>query len=651
MPKRRILWFPVNGVDKTLPKSTETTSGTQLSDVVAYASASSEISSYNSRDLVTRRDLKSYSRTDFTTVYGLLRYKRGLAIAGSSGIYLDSVLKKSQSLSSYTWMAAWYDKLYWSNGTTWGLIDSDDTAYEMGIEAPSSWAATTSRFYEIYSDSGTNGSWDATTNTLTAFAGGFTSDLVGDYIQVYQYSQSTCFTGRVSTVPTATTLTILVDPEDTAAATDASAAIYFCISPNRWSTYRGYITSGGYTASDGISYPNSVSYKQRFYRSGDGARSNSATHPLTMVTNTLVGGLRVASIDASSDDSNVDKVEIFRQDSTVTTSVLYRKVGEVDLGTTTLEDTTTMSASLEALDDDEKYPCPYVLSNLMLYGSRLWGTYLNKVYYSEVYGDAERFQYFGAVGLNYFEFPDTVKTIIDYNRTLLVFLERETWLLEGLNPNTMNRRRLNKDIGTYSALSATVYKGTAFTVSADSRFYQIAGADWSEGSQITSLLPSSPSYVQLMGSDNALWISTGSQVIRYELTNKDAWVYSLSGYMGSGSHTTYLGQSGKVYEVDTTNGSESTPAAYIESPDIYIGKSDGHRGLLSRVLFRANCASGLLKIYVDGSLWKSVNFSTSGEETVSKHFWPVQGYYVKIRIESNQYNELLISGPVILNPF
>jgi hypothetical protein len=362
-----------------------------------------------------------------------------------------------------------------------------------------------------------------------------------------------------------------------------------------------------------------------------------------------VGGKRVSSIISTCTDSDVDYIEIFRLDTSVQTSDLYRLVGTVALGTTSWDDEVTVTDLLTALDDDNKYPCPNVLKGLLVYASRLWGHYANKVYYSEPYQTTSQFEYFGGAGLNFFDFPDTVQTIIDYGRTLIVFLERETWVLEGLDPTSMNQRRLNEDIGTYGALSAARYGGNVFTVSSDMRLWQISGSVWQELPQVTSVLPSAPTYVQLIGSDGSLWITTGSQVVRFSLTNQDVWVYGMSGYMASGSHTTYIGQSGKVYEVDSTGGSEAVPASYIESPDLFIGTDVGLRGKLNRILFRANCTGGTITIYVDGSVWKEVAFSTEGEQTVIKHFWPVQGYYVKVRISSS--NALTLSGPIILNPW
>lgn len=657
MPKRRILWFPVRGIDKTLPKSMESTSGQQITDAVAYAADGSEVSTYNSRDLVTRRDLRAYSGVNYSAVYGLLKYTRGLAVAGSSGIYLDSSLKESRTLSAFTYMAPWYQSLYWSTGSAWGYLASDDHAYTLGIAPPTN-AASGQAYVEgnVYANS--DGVWTKVTRVLTSAASSFPSSILGQYIQLYGSDDATACTGVITEVTDANTLVVDIDVSDTTPENDAGVS--FWISPNRWMTASEYKAQGPLYSESGFTRSTAVLYKQRFKRSGDGARSNTVTlspdgigpYGDFFLVSLLVSGLSIR-LDISSDDPDVDQIELFRLDTSVTTSDLYRLVATIDLPLTTslYYDGVGMTGSLTALDNDEKYPCPNILSNLLFYGSRLWGTYANKLYYSRPYGYEEQFQYFGEAGLNYFEFPDTIKTIVDYNRTMLVFLERETWILEGLNPTSMNKRRLNKDVGTYSSTSAITYKGAAFTVSSDRRFYQISGADWSETPQITSLIPSSVSYVQLVGSDNSIWISTGSKVIRYELSNRDAWVYNIGGYLGVGSHTTYVGKSGKVYEIDSTGGSESTPAAYIESPDIYIGGTDGRRGKLSRILFRANCSSGNIKIYVDGALWKDVVFSTSGEQTVSKHFWPVQGYYAKVRISSNQYNELTISGPIILNPF
>jgi hypothetical protein len=659
MPKRRILWYPLRGIDKTLPKSMESTSAAQLSDSVVHAVDGLEISTYNSRNLVTRRDLKSVFGTDYGSVFALLKYTRGLAVAGSAGIYLDSSLRKSISLSAFTYLASWYKSLYWSTGSSWGYFGEDDHNYILGIDPPGSGNAA--NFISLYTYTGTTGRWTGPAMTLIDWNATFTDAMVGQYIQIYNVTQDTCFTGTVAARLLDTEISVAVDLDTANPAPDVIGGdIYWYISPNRWLTFAEYKNQGGYDIP--TTYPPVViKYKTRFRRSRDGASSNSTTHGSAITTgtfegchisNTLVGGLRVTlSGITTSVDPDVDEVEIYRLDFSVTNTDLYRLVGTVALGTTTFDDEVQMYSGLAAMDSDYKYPCPHVLSNLLFYGSRLWGTYQNRLYYSEPYGDEEKFQYFGEIGLNYFEFVDTIKTILDNNRTMLVLLDRETWILEGLNPNTMNKRRLNSDIGTYSATSATVYKGGTFTVAADLRFYQIAGADWSEVPQITSLLPASPSYVHLVGSDNCVWISTGSQVVRYELSNQDCWIYSLKGRMASGSHTTYLGQTGKVYEVDAVGGSEATPAAFIESPDIYIGSGDGHRGRLSRILFRTNCASGNINIYIDGVLWKTVRFSTVGEQTVIKHFWPVQGYFAKIRIEANQYNELTLSGPIILNPF
>jgi len=656
MPKRRIQWYPRRGIDKTLPKHGETLDARQTGEFVSHALDASNISMYNDQEVTTRRSTKKVCNTDYGTIYGINVYNRGVAVAGSSGIYLDKTLKKSQTLSSVTSMVPWYESLYWSDGTNWGYIDDDDTAYDMGIDAPTSLGEA--QFVDIYTQQGTNGSWDNATKTLTSAAAGFTSALTGEHIQVYDCTDSTCFTGTVTFV-SATELTVALHPDETNPATDAGANISFYISPHRWMTYNAYTLSNKYKV-DGATYPTYVKYKMRFKRSGDGARSNTTTMGSLLTggvykdahwVNTLVGGKRVASIDSASDDSNVTHVEIFRLDLSVTTSSIYRLVGTVAIGTTTFDDEEEMLTSLTALDDDNKYPCPYTLNNLAFYSNRLWGTYTNRVYYSEAYITEPRFGYFGPIGENYFEFPDTVQQIIMDQRRILVFLERETWVLEGLDPDSMTKRILNLDIGTYSSTACTMFGGIVYTISSDYKFYAIDGSRWVEIPQVTSVLSSPSSYWELKGSDNAIWISDASETHKWDISNKNLWTYDLGGRLGAGSHTTYLGSSGYLYQLEETNGAETTPVQYLESPEIYIGDSSGRRGLVNRIFFRADAPSATVSVYVDGSLWKTMSVATTGEENVLLHFWPARGYYTKVRIDIPLYKEFTMTSRLIINPW
>lgn len=653
MPKRRILWFPTRGIDKTEPKYGESTSALSRVDLVDYAYAASELSVYNRKEIVTRRDLKAVNSTSYGTIYAICKYNRGIAVAGSSGIYLGSTRKKSTTISSVAYLAPWYNSLYYSTGSAMGYIASDDTDYELGIAAPSSWEGDTAQFTEYYTRDATNGSWSlggggaGTDGRLTGT--GFTSAMGGEYIQVYNHTEATCFTGVVIYVD-ATHVDIVVDATETAPATDASGTIAYRISPHRWMTYTTFLSTGGYVSSGDV-YPLAIYYKQRFKRSGDGARSNTVDYPVPIIIDALVGGVEVGSIDTSSDDTNVDQVEIFRLDTSATTSNLYRLIGTVDIGTTTFDDEDTMTTSMEALDDDNKYPCPYTLSNLCFYSNRLWGTYANCVYYSEAYITEARFGYFGPIGENYFEFPDTVKAIVPDQRRIIVFLERETWILDGLDPDSMAKRTMNEDIGTYSSTSAERFGGIIYTVTDDFKFYAIDGAAWKEVPTITSVLSTAPSYYEVRGSDNNLWISDGSQTHKIDLSNNDIWTYAVGGRLGTGSHTTYLGRSGYLYELDAIGGSESTPSSYLESPEIYIGDASGRRGMLNRLFFRSQVDVATVSVYIDGVLWKSMTVNAPEEDNVILHFYPARGYYAKVRIDVPQYNEFLLTSRIILNPW
>ena len=651
MPKRRILWFPKKGINNTMPKHGETTSAIMKVEAVNYAVDASEMSVYNDQEISTRRDLKASNSTDYGTIYAIERYTRGTAVAASSGIYLDSALKKSVSLSSYASMVPWYQSLYYSTGSAMGYIDSGDTDYALGIDPPTTTEAnigmTTSGIYSC--------DWtrdDESSGTVTnAAVYTFTAADVGKYIQV-GHKLDDCGVGTITAYNSGTSVDVSMLFADTSPSDFVGQEMY--VGDVLLQTHSSWLSQGEYI----------VRFKYRAKRNGDGARSNTVTltttnaiYPEGYVDTKKSAGLVIKyffinGLPTTHPDSDVTHWEILRQDESVTTSQLYRVTQTVALAdAATIDDDSNMTSSLTALDDDNKYPCPYTLDNLCFHGSRLYGTYANRVYYSEAYITEPRFGYFGPIGENYFEFPDTVKTIVPDGRMMYVFMERGTWLLEGLDPNSATKRLLNEDIGTYSQTSVDKFGDGLFTISADYKFYMVKGAAWQEVPKISGILSTSPSYYELEGSDNAVWISDGSVLHRYDLSNDDLWTYSVGGHIGRGSHTTYVGRSGRLYEVDALGGSESTPSSYVVSPDIYIGNTDGHRGMFHRLLFRCQCDSGIVHVYIDGRLWKTMTFTAPTEQNVLLHFYPAYGYYAKVKIVGNRFNELRLTGTIILNPW
>ena len=623
--KKRALWFPGKGIDKTSP--------TSIGEVCSFASDAESISVYTVGDIVTTRRLESVFGMPAETIYGAFNSGDSIALAVGSGLYVDGLLKYSTTYSSYVWIADWYGTKFVSDGKSWRKVLSDGTDYEIGISPPTRESIS---FSFNPTASGTSANWDATTYKLTDSSASFTSDLVGMYIQLKGNDFWT--TGIVGSVDSSTELTVTDLEFSVEIPATATGTMAYGIGPVMIMSEAQRRLWGSVT----------VYYKIRYSRP-DGTKSCTKTVDASeSFSDNLVGRFYLSGIPSDVPD-DVNEIEIFRLDTSVESSSLYRLVGSVSPGTTTFLDDVDLSEENEALTDDNRYPCPDVLKGILFYGFRLWGFSGNKVYYSEPYETTSSFEYFGSAGMNYFEFPSEVRTIVDSGRTLIVFLAKEIWVIEGLNPETANQRRLSEDIGTYGNLSATRYSGNVYTVSEDLRFWQVTGSGCTELKQVSSVLPRSPRYIQVVGSNGSIWISTGDSVIRVSMSNEDVWLYGMSGYVFPGPSTTYLGASDGLYTIDGSDGTYLSGGCYVESPYIFIGQDVGTRGKLSRLMLKVNCPSGKVSVSVDDKVIKEFSFSTNGLKTIVKHFWPAQGYYAKVKISGDSY--LRISGPVVLNPW
>ena len=633
--RNKIVWHPKRGIDKTWPVHTPELKGPLESGHVNYALDAENITILDVNNLVTRPKLCPLTAIDDTTVYGILNFNRGLATATNVGVYIRNTLKYTRAFTQYVSMAAWYDTLFYSDGSEMGKIESDDTQYDLGIAVPTDATVTIT---PANTATGADGVYDGSTGFTSATAS-FTSAMEGYYLQMAVVTGANCAVFRIRTVTDANTL--VMDIEDWETTPNAGSPYNYYISPCKVMTKYQYDLYGY----------KPVFYKYRWKRD-DGTRSNTLTcendghangsvMPTLLVQHFSISGL------PSTGPTGVTHIELFRLDTSVLTTDLYRLTQTIAIGTTSVTDDTSLTTSLTSLDDDNKYPCPVTLHCLTFHGSRLWGINANKVYYSEVFNTVSSFEYFGPTGENYFEFPFAVKSILSIGRVMLVFLENETWALEGIVPSTMNKMVYNSDVGTYDYNSACVYRSCIFTISKDMKFYLLSGSASKESQMLTAILPNDPDYIDLIGSDSCLWISTGSEVIKSNMDQTDVWKYALDGHIAKGSSRTYIGYNGDVYDIDANNGYETQPVTYITSPDIALGVN--MRGQLNRVVFKANCTNGKVEVYVDGVLMRSATFSTTGSEDVMMHFRPVYGYYAQVKIIG--YEHMTITGPVRINPW
>lgn len=171
-------------------------------------------------------------------------------------------------------------------------------------------------------------------------------------------------------------------------------------------------------------------YGLRFLNSISGTVSNMLVLDCTQESNIPIGIGGGTCLNLTSTEA--DKIQIFRLDLDIATAQIYRDTKKtLDTNTPNLvweehepfeddADIWSRNGNYPPVDDDGNR---VRLHSLSFYGSRLWGAWENRLYYSQAFDTVNSFEYFGLAGLNYQEFPDTIRSVVYSETSITVFLE------------------------------------------------------------------------------------------------------------------------------------------------------------------------------------------------------------------------------------
>jgi len=260
--------------------------------------------------------------------------------------------------------------------------------------------------------------------------------------------------------------------------------------------------------------------------------------------------------EGASYPDDFDTVRIFRYDPRVTTEQVYRLVHEeaiedmspyVDGSYTFVDwtdDYTLISGAEETWVEDRNYPPVDEDGNIvgfrfvMFYANRLWGIWKTRVYYSEPYDRSSSFEYYGPLGLNYFEFTDNPVVLLNGVTSLYVVCSSSVWILGGTNPEAMIQRKVLDKIGAFNVDACLFHSGNLYSVTNDGRLYTVFGQSFGWMNRVNALLEANPGddYKTVMEADgDNLWITRrGEEDVEpgdnegvFELTaaNQDGYAY------------------------------------------------------------------------------------------------------------------------------
>jgi len=446
----------------------------------------------------------------------------------------------------------------------------------------------------------------------------------------------------------------------------------------------------------GMIHKYQLPYALRWKRTETGTVSNLATgyeNPESLNTwpigRGIIDGLPE---DAPSGGWPGDKIEIFRLDIDITTAQVYKKVGEVDPGTTSFSEDEPFAEDAEVWLENKNYPAVNEenqrigMSNRFIQANRLWGSVGNKLYYSEAFDTLASLEYYGLAGLNYFEFQDKIINVIPYETVMYVLLENEVWGVYGTDPNSAVQRRITSEIGgggsgtsLYKLEGSTWYKGIGYVLGNDNQVYMIQGDQFNRFSELTAAINAVPimhneygdpltpleAFVRLLASGNAMWMLFGEYMLKYDFASQGIWKYSFERLMSEvsgeylvnmfrGAVDTYLTLAGRVYYVDGAESGTESFDCMIESPPLMISDKVDFRGQINRLLVPGKFENAVVEILVDGEVQRTIPLDMPDGGTANLHFTPVWSYYITIRIRQEDVSStehFEITGPIVINPW
>jgi hypothetical protein len=275
-------------------------------------------------------------------------------------------------------------------------------------------------------------------------------------------------------------------------------------------------------------------YKVQYRNSVFGTTSNTYTvGPLSSISPTcspVVQRIPIDWGDYSYYDGDFDTIRVFRYDPRVTTEQVYRLVyegliedmdqyidGSTGIYYTDYEDDYPLILGTEEVwVEDRNYPPvnddgdTIGFGYIIFYANRLWGVYGNRVYYSEPYDTTSAFEYYGPTGLNYFEFNDDPVVLVDGVTSLYVVCSSSIYVLGGTNPDSMTQRRVVDKVGAWDEDSVCYHSGTLYSISSDGKISVLFGSSqaWmTKVNALTTYAGTTDRKVILTPDNDLLWIS------------------------------------------------------------------------------------------------------------------------------------------------
>ena len=687
MPRKKIAWFPLKGIDA----HQTTVYGTE----VQHAVDALNVTMYDTETIEKRSSLVAISTNESydEEIYDVVESEQGRYVVADGGIWrgTTNVWERAEGEAVEDEMALWYER-----GFTPGLVlTEDDEATKFGLLPPTEDAFSSitweigdteildidgTRFYQgvpqfPYVNQPDDATWNSDTGHVSCNSAAFALEVFkDDYVLLATEDPidwDNAWVGKVTSLTGPASRGVAIwEATNLTEASPESGDYKIWWGPIKFASVAQMKLSPVYLGQFGFRFVNTVS----------GSVSNMLIVECTEDANIPVGmsAGTLLRFDTESGESDDVEVQMFRLDIDIATAQIYRdtlkrfEANEQHLTWTQKErfeddaDIWSRNGNYPPVtvdDDDESVQVR--LHHLGFYGGRLWGAWNNRLYYSQAFDKVNSFEYFGLAGLNYQEFPDTIRSVVFSETSIHVFLEFSVWVMYGMDPTSMTVREATSEIGMNYTNGATRYKDKLWLVGSDDKVYVMGGMNYEEVVKMSScmdLWAGGDSLSKLLGSNNSLWFNFSEHVGRYDFAHQAIWRYYLhvddpthTTRMFPGTSTTYVACKNTLYALEGTASGDTGEVmdCHITSPKILLSPEASTRGQINRVLVKGLFTDATLEILVDGVVERTLTFSSTGE-TVNLHFKPVWAYFIQVKISKKSIpagEQFKLTAPLLINPW